>query len=93
LPAVAFAVGGITDWLLPGESGELAPASPPTAAALAAALGQALADPVRLNRLRHGAWEVAQRYTREGHVTALEAILEQARKASGRGARELAGNT
>jgi glycosyltransferase involved in cell wall biosynthesis len=94
LPAVGFAVGGITDWLRPGESGELAPASPPTAAALAAALGQALADPVHLNRLRHGAWQVAQRYTRQGHVAALEAILEQASTAApSRGAREVARST
>ena len=38
LPAVAFAVGGIPDWLAAGESGELAPGDPPKAEGLAAAL-------------------------------------------------------
>ena len=36
LPAVAFDVGGISDWLIPGFSGELAPGNPPAAEGLAA---------------------------------------------------------
>jgi glycosyltransferase involved in cell wall biosynthesis len=77
LPAVAFAVGGIPDWLTAGVSGELAPGDPPTAAGLADALTRALADPHHLARLRRGAWETAGRFTWERHVTQLEAILER----------------
>src|SRR5262249_52970541 len=35
VPAVGYAVGGIQDWLIPGRSGELAPADPPTVQGLA----------------------------------------------------------
>jgi glycosyltransferase involved in cell wall biosynthesis len=78
LPAVGFAVGGVPDWLIPGESGELAPADPPTAAGLAEALVRALADPGRLARLRHGAWQSAARFTRDSHLLRLEGILVEA---------------
>jgi glycosyltransferase involved in cell wall biosynthesis len=78
LPAVAFAVGGIPDWLRPGQSGELAPADPPTAAGLAAALVRALADPDRLASLRLGAWRVAADFTLQKHVDGLLAVLHQA---------------
>jgi glycosyltransferase involved in cell wall biosynthesis len=78
LPAVAFAVGGIPEWLVPGESGEIAAGDPPRVSALAEALTRALADPAHLSRLRHGAWQAAHRYTRENHIAALETILEQA---------------
>ena len=64
LPAVAFAVGGIPDWLIPGKSGELAPGDPPTADGLALAIVRALADPTHLQRLRIGAWEVARTFRR-----------------------------
>ena len=59
LPAAAFDVGGVRDWVRPGESGELAPGNPPTADGLVQAIVRALADPAHLNRLRVGAWEVA----------------------------------
>jgi glycosyltransferase involved in cell wall biosynthesis len=78
LPAVGFAVGGVPDWLVPGESGESAPSDPPTAGGLSAALVRALADPAHLAKLRVGAWRVAQRFTLERHVASLEAVLERA---------------
>jgi glycosyltransferase involved in cell wall biosynthesis len=78
LPAVAHAIGGIPDWLRPGESGELAPGDPPTPAGLAAALVRALADPAHLARLRRGAWGVAGRFTAERHLAILEGVLEGA---------------
>jgi glycosyltransferase involved in cell wall biosynthesis len=84
LPAVAYEVGGIPDWLRPGESGELAPADPPTAEGLADALLRALGDPERLNRLGRGAWQVAREYTAEKHLARLEAILEAAAGKQGR---------
>lgn len=75
LPAVAFAVGGIPDWLRPGVSGELAPGDPPTVHGLAAAIARALSDRERHARLRHGAWTVAGSFTQERHLADLESIL------------------
>jgi glycosyltransferase involved in cell wall biosynthesis len=78
LPAVAYAAGGITDWLRPGVSGELAPADPPTPRGLADALVRALAAPDHWHRLRLGAWETARWFTRERHLVVLEAVLGRA---------------
>ena len=75
LPAAGFAVCGVPDWLVAGESGELAPGDPPTAAALADALWRALADPDHLRRLSAGAWRTARTFSREAHVAAVEAVL------------------
>jgi glycosyltransferase involved in cell wall biosynthesis len=86
LPAAAFDVGGVRDWLRPGASGELAPGDPPTANGLAAAINRALADPERLNRLRAGAWEVARGFTPEKHLDGLERILNASRAGVGGGA-------
>jgi glycosyltransferase involved in cell wall biosynthesis len=74
LPAAGFGVGGIPDWLIPGRSGESAPA-PPTALGLSAAIVRALADPDHHHRLRVGAWEVAQTFTLGRHLRVLEAAL------------------
>lgn len=78
VPAVGYAVGGIPDWLVPGESGELAPGDPPTATGLAEALIRALGDRDHFGRLRRGAWEMAQRFTLKSHVDGLERILTAA---------------
>jgi glycosyltransferase involved in cell wall biosynthesis len=75
LPAAGFASGGITDWLIPGETGELAPADPPTAQGLAAAIARALADPDHYRRLSRGAFEWSERFTLERHVAELEPLL------------------
>ena len=78
LPAVAYAVGGISAWLRPGESGELAPADPPTAPGLAKAIVRVLADVAYWRQLSAGAWEMARNYTREGHVSHIDEILNLA---------------
>jgi glycosyltransferase involved in cell wall biosynthesis len=75
LPAVGFAVGGIPDWLIPGQSGELAPGDPPTVDGLAEAIVRAFADPVHYSRLCRGAWEVSSRFTMESHLAKLEPVL------------------
>jgi glycosyltransferase involved in cell wall biosynthesis len=77
LPAVAFAVGGVRDWLRPGVSGELAPGDPPTVHGLAAAIARALIDTQRHARLRHGAWTIAHAFGREQHVDRLEHLFER----------------
>jgi glycosyltransferase involved in cell wall biosynthesis len=78
LPAVGFAVGGIPDWLRPGETGELAPADPPTSVGLADAIVQALRDAEHWQRLRCGAWQGARRFTPDRHLDLLERILTDA---------------
>ncbi len=84
LPAVGFAVGGIPEWLRPGFSGELAPAAPPTARGLAAALERALALPQHHQRLREGAWRTARSYTAQSHLDALDDAFSGAVRESGR---------
>lgn len=83
VPAAAFDVGGIPDWLEPGVNGHLAPADPPAAAGLAAAVVRCLRDPAEHARLRDGALRLARRFSREAHLAALLPILEDAAR-SGR---------
>jgi glycosyltransferase involved in cell wall biosynthesis len=75
LPAVAYAVGGIPDWLVAGHSGEIAPGDPPTVEGMAAAIVRALADPAHYARLSRGAWETAKRFSLETHLSMVEDIL------------------
>ena len=76
LPAVAFAVGGIPEWLVPGMSGELAAGAWPDSRDLADALVRVLADDARWQRLRVGAWETARQFTPETHLARLLPVLE-----------------
>lgn len=82
VPAVGFGLGGLTDWLLPGESGELAPADPPTPAGLAGAIARALGDQEHLAHLRKGAWHQASLFNRNDHVQSLERVLAGAAASS-----------
>ena len=83
VPAVAYDVGGISDWLISGYSGELAPGHPPTVEGLAVAIARALSDPSHYAKLCQGACEVAGRFTLAAHLSKLEStlqtILEKAR--------------
>jgi len=76
LPTVAYDVGGISDWLIPGYSGELAPGHPPTVDGLAQAICRALSDPSHYAALCSGAREVAGRFTLAAHILKLESTLE-----------------
>jgi glycosyltransferase involved in cell wall biosynthesis len=76
LPAVAYNVGGIPDWLIAGYSGEHAPGHPPTVEGLANAIQRALSDPSHFSDLCRGAREVSGRFTLAAHVTKLESTLE-----------------
>ncbi len=78
LPAAAFAVGGIPEWLSDGINGHLAPGDPPSAAGLARAIVECLRDPAELARLRKGARELASRFDLDAHLNALLAILAEA---------------
>ncbi|HEV3039160.1 MAG TPA: glycosyltransferase family 4 protein [Candidatus Angelobacter sp.] len=75
LPAVAFSVGGIPEWLHDSENGYLAQGDPPTPEELARASAQAL-DPKNHQRLRVGAKEAAQRWTVEKHYVDLNHLLQ-----------------
>ena len=83
LPAVAFDTGGISDWLISGYSGELAPGNPPTVEGLADAIIRALSDPSHYAVLCRGAREVAGRFTLAAHVSQLENTLEAVLSACG----------
>lgn len=75
IPAVGYAVGGIPDWLIPGLSGELAPANPPTRDGLSDAIVRALGDSDHYHRLAVGAWEVSHQFSLEAHLDKLEGVL------------------
>ena len=75
LPAVGYAVGGIPDWLIPGETGELSPGDPPTVDGLADAIVRAFGDAGHYDRLCRGAWSLAKRFTLDNHLALLEPIL------------------
>lgn len=76
VPVVAFAVGGIPDWLKHGVNGILAPGDPPRAAELSAAIVRCLNDSDFYEKLRVGAREQAQRYSMKNHLAGLLPILE-----------------
>lgn len=82
LPAVAYAVGGIVDWLVPGVNGELARSLESTV--LGEALVRALASSEHHQRLRLGAWEAARRYAPGVHLDGLERLFAAAQTGEGR---------
>jgi glycosyltransferase involved in cell wall biosynthesis len=77
VPAAAFAVGGIPEWLDDGVNGRLAPADPPRAAALATAIAACLRDPAEHARLRAGAQAAASRLGFDDHAARLERIFRE----------------
>ena len=78
LPAAAFAVGGVSQWLIDGINGYLASGDPPSAAGLAEAIIKCLRDPVGHAQLRRGACEVAGRFSMANHKKELMELLEGA---------------
>jgi glycosyltransferase involved in cell wall biosynthesis len=83
LPAVAYAVGGIPEWLTPGVSGESASGARPDPKELAAALIRTLADDDHRHRLAIGAWQMAHEFTAQAHRDLLVSILEAAASRTG----------
>jgi glycosyltransferase involved in cell wall biosynthesis len=75
IPAVAFDVGGIREWLRPGINGCLASADPPRSETFAAALVDALSDTTRLAAMGAGAIEVAREMSLSHHLDALDSIF------------------
>lgn len=75
LPAVAFPVGGIPEWLHDNENGYLALGDVPTATGLAQAAARAL-DPKNHQNLRMGAKKLSHRWTIEKHCADLDLLFE-----------------
>jgi glycosyltransferase involved in cell wall biosynthesis len=74
VPAAAFDLGGVRQWLRDGVNGRLAAANPPTPRALADAVHACVGDPAVLERLRRAARAEAVRSTVAGHVEGLLAL-------------------
>ncbi len=79
VPSVAFAVGGIPEWLIDGQNGHLAPGDPPTVSGLAAAIVRSLADPAHQAELSRGARAATGRFSLVPHVDQLIEVFEEAR--------------
>jgi glycosyltransferase involved in cell wall biosynthesis len=77
VPAAAFDVGGISEWLHDGVNGALAPGNPPTARGLADAIVRCLRDPVLYAKLRKGALETSLSFNMRRHVESLIGIFGQ----------------
>jgi glycosyltransferase involved in cell wall biosynthesis len=78
VPAVAFDVGGIRDWLHDGVTGVLAEARPPNSSSLARAMVQCLGEPQRYSRMRCKAREIATQASVTTHVKELDEALQEA---------------
>jgi glycosyltransferase involved in cell wall biosynthesis len=75
VPAIAFDVGGIREWLRPGRNGVLVRADPPTVDALADALTDLFRRPNDLAAMRETSLGVARDLSVARHLDRLEAIL------------------
>jgi glycosyltransferase involved in cell wall biosynthesis len=77
VPAAAFAVGGIPQWLHDGVNGHLAPGSPPTVAGLVDAVVRCLENPEHHKELSCGAHEMAATFTMHAHLPELIRIFDR----------------
>lgn len=76
VPAVAFDVGGISQWLNDGENGHLADGASPNSNALAQAIVRCVAEREHHHRLCEGALSVAASYSGENHLRALTDVFD-----------------
>ena len=77
VPAIAFDVGGIGEWLTDTVNGRLLAAG--DTGAMAAAIATLLRDPEQRARLAEGARAAAARHSPEAHLSRLEAVLDGSR--------------
>ena len=68
-------VGGVRQWLRPGETGFLVPADPPRASRFADVLVEALSRPAELADMGARAIAAAREMSLERHLDRLEQIL------------------
>jgi glycosyltransferase involved in cell wall biosynthesis len=84
IPAIAFDVGGVREWLRPGVNGILAAANPPRASAFADALTEALGRGDLLEAMRSNAPAVAADMSLAHHLDRLDAIFRTHAHPAGR---------
>ena len=77
LPAVAFDVGGISDWLKTGTNGLLAPGNPPTVAGLVDALVAVVGDASLHRRLTVGAAQLSGEFSFDVHLELLQHVFDE----------------
>lgn len=77
IPSVAFDVGGICDWLIPGETGEIASGPLLDSSNLANAIIRAIGSESHLHKLRIGAWKFARRHTMVAHLEWLDRLFNK----------------
>jgi len=82
VPTAAFAVGGITDWLIDGVNGHTAPANPAAATGLAEAIIKCLADSAEHDSLRRGAARIAKQFTLQAQASELLKVFDQVARES-----------
>jgi glycosyltransferase involved in cell wall biosynthesis len=82
LPVAAFAVGGIGEWLTPGQNGHLAPGNPPTVDGLTGAIVACLENPQTHARLREGAGHRSADFSFDTHVDLLLQAFNDAARAA-----------
>ena len=76
VPAVAFKVGGIGEWLEEGVSGRFAEGNQLNGASLGTAVAEALRSEPAWRRLSEGAVATAARLSLKAHLDRLESVLE-----------------
>lgn len=81
VPAIAFDVGGIAEWLRDRVSGRLVPLTSSPEIAFADAIRECLAlDSPARERMRDGARLCAARFSMDAHLAALEAVFRSAQQ-------------
>ncbi|MGH9370283.1 MAG: glycosyltransferase family 4 protein [Vicinamibacterales bacterium] len=78
VPVVAYATGGIPEWLVEGVNGCLAPGDPPTVDGLAQAIVRCLGQLSSGDALRKGALATSDSRSDRAHVSALLEVLREA---------------
>lgn len=78
VPAAAFDVGGISDWLADGINGALAAPETPLAKNLAAAIVRCLKNETVQRRLASGAAEQTRRFSLDAHLEKLLPVFDLA---------------
>jgi glycosyltransferase involved in cell wall biosynthesis len=89
VPVAAFAVGGITDWLIDDVNGCLASGNPPTCDGLTGAIVRCLADPLTHARLGRGALQVGSQFSMKQHLVELLPVLQAATRSAPGGAHDV----
>jgi glycosyltransferase involved in cell wall biosynthesis len=81
VPAVAFDVGGISEWLRDGVNGRLV-GEPGSVEGMGTGIAEMLSAPASLARLGHGAVRAAASLSMAAHLDILEEVLGRARSQS-----------